>query len=139
LEEGAGKIVHVRLSGKLGEEDYERFVPKVERLIRAHGKIRVLGEMHDFHGWERGALWEGIKVDRRHFRGIERIAVGGGAKGPGGEVRRAVHHGQDPLLGERTGGGRAPLDRGGRGVIAASGASARGTPRRGLRRARRGG
>ena len=80
LEEGAGKIVHVRLSGKLAKEDYARFVPEVERLIREQGKIRVLVEMHDFHGWEVGALWEDIKFDIHHFRDIERIAMVGESK-----------------------------------------------------------
>ncbi len=31
-----------------------------ERLIGEHGKIRILLEMHDFHGWEAGALWEDV-------------------------------------------------------------------------------
>ena len=80
LEEGAGKIVHVRLTGKLARQDYERFVPEVERLINQHGKIRVLVEMHDFHGWDAGALWEDIKFDRQHFRDIERLAMVGETK-----------------------------------------------------------
>jgi hypothetical protein len=40
------------MSGKLSKEDYEHFVPEVERLIEQEGKIRLLFEMHDFHGWK---------------------------------------------------------------------------------------
>ena len=55
-EEMGGKVLVVRASGKLTREDYEYFVPEVERLIGQHGKIRVLIQMHDFHGWTLGAL-----------------------------------------------------------------------------------
>ena len=77
IEEGSGKIVHVRLTGRLTAQDYERFAPEVERLIKQHGKVRVLMEMIDFHGWDPGALWEDIKFDARHFRDIERLAMVG--------------------------------------------------------------
>ena len=80
LEEGAGKIVHVRLTGKLTRQDYEHFAPEVERLINQYRKIRVLVEMRDFHGWDAGALWEDIKFDLKHFRDIERIAMVGETK-----------------------------------------------------------
>jgi len=72
-----GKALEVRLSGKLTKDDYTLFVPAVERLVNKHGKIRMLVEMHDFHGWTAGALWEDIKFDRKHFRDIERLAIVG--------------------------------------------------------------
>jgi hypothetical protein len=71
------KVVVIKVSGKLSKEDYEHFVPKIEGLVKEHGKIRILFEMHDFHGWELGALWEDIKFDVRHFTHIERIAMVG--------------------------------------------------------------
>ncbi|HZY84473.1 MAG TPA: STAS/SEC14 domain-containing protein [Gemmataceae bacterium] len=76
-EEAGGKILAVRLSGKLAKQDYERLGPEVERLIKQHKKIRVLAELHDFHGWELGALWEDIKFDLKHFADIERLALVG--------------------------------------------------------------
>jgi hypothetical protein len=76
-EEANGRILNVKASGKLDKGDYERFVPEAERLIRKCGKIRIVFEMHDFHGWERGALWEDIKFDLRHFKDIERLAMVG--------------------------------------------------------------
>lgn len=79
-QEAGGKILEVRVSGKLSKEDYERFVPEVERLVADQGKVRILFEMHDFHGWEAGALWEDIKFDVKHWRDIEKLAMIGEAK-----------------------------------------------------------
>jgi hypothetical protein len=76
-EKADGKVLVVRASAKLTREDYERFRPEVERLIGQRGKVRILFEMHDFHGWTAGALWQGIKFDMEHFRDIERLAVVG--------------------------------------------------------------
>ena len=58
--EAGGEILVVKLSGKLTKEDYEEFVPEVERLIHQHGKVRMIVQMHDFHGWSLGALWQDI-------------------------------------------------------------------------------
>lgn len=75
--ENGGAILSVRASGKLSTADYEHFVPEVERLIRQQGKLRLLFDMHDFHGWEAGALWEDMKFDVKHFKDIERLAMVG--------------------------------------------------------------
>jgi hypothetical protein len=76
-EENGGKVLDMRVSGKLVKDDYEHFVPAVERLIQQHGKIRVLLEMTDFHGWDAKALWEDLKFDLKHFSDIERVAMVG--------------------------------------------------------------
>jgi hypothetical protein len=73
----SGKFVDVHVSGKLTKEDYEHFVPELERLIAQHGKLRILFEMHDFHGWQAGALWADVKFDLKHFNDIERLAMVG--------------------------------------------------------------
>jgi SpoIIAA-like len=75
-----GKILTVKLTGKLTKEDYAAFVPEVDRLIGQHHKIRMLVHMHDFHGWTMGALWEDIKFDLKHFRHIDRLALVGDRK-----------------------------------------------------------
>lgn len=72
-----GKILTVELTGKLTTDDYVQFVPKVEQMIKLHGKIRILVEMVDFHGWTAGALWQDIKFDLKHFRDVERLALVG--------------------------------------------------------------
>ena len=72
-----GNILVIKLTGKLAKEDYEHFIPDVERLIKQHGKLRMLVQMHDFHGWTAGALWQDIKFDMKHFRDVERLALVG--------------------------------------------------------------
>jgi hypothetical protein len=79
-EEAGGKVLAVELSGKLTKEDYEKFVPEVEKLIGKQGKVRMLVSMKDFHGWSAGALWEDIKFDVKHFKDIERLALVGDKK-----------------------------------------------------------
>ncbi len=79
-EPAGGKIIEVKLSGKLHKDDYRHFAPAVDAAVEQHGKIRILVEMHDFHGWDAGALWEDIKFDMHHFRDIERLAIVGETK-----------------------------------------------------------
>ncbi len=79
-ESAVGNIIEVEASGKLTKEAYEEFVPMTEQKIKEHGKIRVLFAMHDFHGWDAGAMWEDIKFDLKHFNHIERLAIVGESK-----------------------------------------------------------
>jgi hypothetical protein len=74
-EKNGGKVLEVQVSGKLTHDDYNHFVPAFERLVKQHGKVRVLFEMAAFHGWDAGALWDDIKFDVRHFADIERLAI----------------------------------------------------------------
>ena len=75
-----GKLLHVKVTGKLTKEAYEAFAPVVNEQIEEHGKIRILFEMHDFHGWTAGALWEDLKFDFKHWKDIERLAIVGESK-----------------------------------------------------------
>jgi len=79
-EKREGKLLGVHVRGKLTTEDYERFIPAVEALIQRHGKIDILFEMTDFHGWDAGAMWEDTKFAFRHFSDIRRLAVVGEKK-----------------------------------------------------------
>ena len=79
-EENGGKLLHVQVGGKLEKTDYEQFVPEFERLVRIHGKLRVLFVMTDFHGWEASAAWEDFKFGVKHFADMERIAMVGEMK-----------------------------------------------------------
>ena len=69
------KLLSVKVSGKLSAEDYEMLEPSVEKLIEASGKIKILFIMHDFHGWDMGAVWEDIKFATKHCRDIEKVAM----------------------------------------------------------------
>ena len=67
----------VKVSGKLSADDYHTLEPEVDNLISSVGKIRILFVMHDFHGWDMGAVWEDIKFATKHCRDISKIAMVG--------------------------------------------------------------
>jgi hypothetical protein len=79
-EKDNGRILEVRVTGKLVHEDYQRFVPEFDRLVKRQGRIRLLFEMSDFHGWELQAAWDDLKLGVKHFADIERIAMVGDEK-----------------------------------------------------------
>lgn len=79
-EENDGKTIIVHVSGKLIKADYDHFVPEFDRQVALHGKLRVLFDMADFHGWTAGALWEDTKFAMHHFGNIERLAMVGEKK-----------------------------------------------------------
>ena len=63
--------------GKLTAEDYDRFLPELEELIRKHGRISLLVELVDFEGWDPKAAWEDFRFGLGHDRDFERIAIVG--------------------------------------------------------------
>ena len=79
-EENDGKFLAIHVIGRLVRADYDTFVPECERLIRQHGKLRVLFDMTGLQGWDAGAAWEDIKFDLKHFADIERLATVGQSK-----------------------------------------------------------
>ena len=76
----SGKMLEVRVSGKLTKEAYEKLVPVVDAQIKEFGKLRILMIMEDFHGWTLSALWEDTKFDLKHWKDIERLAIVGDKK-----------------------------------------------------------
>jgi hypothetical protein len=80
LSEGTGKVLAFKLSGKLHDEDYKKFVPLVDAAIAQQGKVRFLTLFEDFHGWDAHALWDDIKFSATHCTKIERIALVGDKK-----------------------------------------------------------
>jgi len=80
LERSSGSVLGYKMTGKLHDEDYRLFIPEVEEAIRAGGKIRLLAEFHDFHGWDVHALWDDIKFSTKHCADVEQIALVGDKK-----------------------------------------------------------
>ena len=74
-EENGGKLLTIHVTGKLIKDNYDEFVPAFERLVQRHGKLRVLFDMTDFHGWELSAAWEDTKFAIQHFADIDRLAM----------------------------------------------------------------
>lgn len=79
-EESEKTIITLIFKGKLEKEDYELFVPQVEKIMESRDKIRMFVELHDFKGWSAGALWEDTKFGIKHFNDIERLAILGEKK-----------------------------------------------------------
>jgi len=73
----AERVVRVRLTGTLTTADYQQYTPQLDAWLQQHGRLRLLVEMHDFHGWDAGGLWQDIKLDARHFNHFEQIAMVG--------------------------------------------------------------
>jgi len=76
-QHGGTNLLEVQISDKLTHEDYQQFEPRIEEMVREHGKIRVLFDMQDFHGWNAGGLWDDTKFTMKHYGDIELIAMVG--------------------------------------------------------------
>ncbi len=63
-------VVYIPVTEHLHKQDYEQFVPTIGEIAQKHGKVRILFDLARFNGWNRGALWFGI----RQFPNIERVA-----------------------------------------------------------------
>jgi len=75
-----GKVLELALNGKFTDSDFQSLEATFHRLVRQHGKIRVLLQMVDFHGLEGAALWDEVRFDVKHFGEIERLAMVGDKK-----------------------------------------------------------
>jgi hypothetical protein len=77
LPMGSDQVLGFKMSGKLHDADYKTFQPELDAAIAKHGKIRLLAQFHDFHGWDAHALWDDIKLSATHCTKIDRIALVG--------------------------------------------------------------
>ena len=77
LPTGSPSIVAFKLHGKLHGEDYQTFVPAVDAAVASEGRIRLLAQFEDFHGWDMRAMWADIKFGKKHYSDFDRIAMVG--------------------------------------------------------------
>jgi hypothetical protein len=70
------RILAFKMSGKLHDEDYKTFVPAIDEAAK-DGKVRMLAQFRDFHGWDAKALWDDIKFATTHCTKFDRIALVG--------------------------------------------------------------
>jgi SpoIIAA-like len=78
--ESERNILVVRAEAKLTDQDYkEVLIPRLEAIIREHGKARLLLDMGEaFQGWEGAALWDDARFGLEHRNDFEKMAVIGG-------------------------------------------------------------
>ncbi len=80
FETGSPKVVGFKLIGTLHDEDYQQFVPSMETVLTAEGKVRLFIQLEDFHGWDLHAAWDDFKFSLKHYSDFERIAIVGDRK-----------------------------------------------------------
>ena len=80
LQRDSTRAIGFKLSGKLHDEDYKTFVPLVDAAVAKGGKVRLLAQFHDFHGWDLHALWDDVKFATTHCTSFDRIAIVGDRK-----------------------------------------------------------
>lgn len=80
LPSNNSKVLGFKLSGKLHDADYKSFVPAIDAALAREGKLRLLAQFHEFHGWDMPALWDDIKFSTTHCTKLERIALVGEKK-----------------------------------------------------------
>ena len=76
-EEASGTVVTLVFKERLEKDDYELFVPQIEKIMESRDKINLLIILKNFSGWSAGAFWEDTKFGIRHFDDIERLAIVG--------------------------------------------------------------
>jgi SpoIIAA-like len=79
LPQSAGKVLGFKISGKLHDEDYKKFVPIIDAAAGT-GMVRLLAQFENFEGWDLHALWDDIKFATTHCTKFERIALVGDRK-----------------------------------------------------------
>ena len=77
LDQSEGKVLGVRLQGRVTADDYAEIIPQMEQIIDQYGALRLLVELKGIQGMTPGAIWEDLKFDARHFRDCERMAIVG--------------------------------------------------------------
>jgi len=75
LPQNSPNVLGFKLSGRLHDQDYAKFVPVIDTAIQSCGEIRLLAQFHDFQGWDMHALWDDIRFSATHCRQVEQIAL----------------------------------------------------------------
>ena len=75
LAESSGRLVALRVSGKLTKEDVVSVAPPIEEKIRESGKVDLFCDMADLHGWSLSGFWAELKFDAKHVKDFRRVAV----------------------------------------------------------------
>ena len=75
LPESSGRLVALRVSGKLTKQDMVSVAPPLEEKIRENGKVDLFCDMADLHGWSLDGFWAELKFDAKHAKDFRRVAL----------------------------------------------------------------
>ncbi len=70
-------IYAFKATGKLTDEDYRQFLPRLTEVVEKYGPLSLFIELEDFQGWEPKAAWADMKFGLEHAEDFERIAIVG--------------------------------------------------------------
>ena len=75
-------VVELKMAGKLTHEDYEIFVPILDRALRElkGSGAYLLADMRAFKGWKGRAAWDDLLFGLKHRKAFKKIAVVGKKK-----------------------------------------------------------
>src|SRR4029077_17029724 len=75
LPESSGRLVALRVSGKLTKLDMVSVAPPLEEKIRENGKVDLFCDMMDLHGWSLGGVLAELKFDAKPAKDSPRVAA----------------------------------------------------------------
>jgi hypothetical protein len=75
-------FIEIIMLGKLTHEDYQIFVPMVDKALKEAKEIEadLLVDMRDFKGWEFMAAWDDFKFGVKHRNAFDKMAIIGNKK-----------------------------------------------------------
>ena len=78
LEQGAGRVVGLKVTGKITAEDMTAMTRRLEAEIDgAEGPLRLLSDVSDFDGMEIAAFWQDLTFSLKHVGDFDRVAIVG--------------------------------------------------------------
>ena len=79
MGESERDVLAVRARGVLTKDDYQDvLIPHLETALEATDRIRVLFLMDEtFQGWDARAAWLNTRLDLRHRRHFDKVAIVG--------------------------------------------------------------
>lgn len=76
IENITANVVQIEVPETLQTDDFLQLAPKVDTLIRKHGKVRLLLDASKFNGWENIAAFDKhMGFVKSHHNNIERVAL----------------------------------------------------------------
>ncbi|MBA1419496.1 MAG: STAS/SEC14 domain-containing protein [Epsilonproteobacteria bacterium] len=75
-------FIEVTMLGKLKHEDYQLFVPMIDKALKnAKGlEVDLLVDMRGFKGWKLLAAWDDMKFGVKHRNAFDKMAIVGNKK-----------------------------------------------------------
>lgn len=68
-------LLKIEIKSKLTKDDFIKIGDEADKLIKMYGKIHLLLNAHDFHGWENfSALKTHLNFVKNHHEKVEKIA-----------------------------------------------------------------